>query len=244
MAIDPQTLALLRKHQMTQAGGAGGAVPEAAVLAAMLKGIGGDEEIKQALRRKLIEMGQPGQTQVTATGIEPPPQVQQPSSLPNTPPGMAQWLKQGGGGASAAPIAGGLGGGAGVTQTAYPAIAMGGAGAGASGVPASIGAAAPATAGASGGAAAGGGASALGAAGPVGAIAALVMLSKGAEARNPNNALGKILRTVNPPDLTQMQADPGGTIPGVLTGLFPFLNHSMNQEAKEARPWWEDAMGF
>ena len=241
--IDPALLQLFKQHQDINQQPAGGIPPE--VLAAALKGIGGDEKIKAALRRKLIEMGPPGQTQVTATGIEPPPQIEQPSSSPSMPTrSLAQALLQSGSGASAAPIAGGVGGGAGVTQTAYPAIAMGGAGAGASGVPASIGAAAPATAGASGGAAAGGGASALGAAGPVGAIAALVMLSKGAEARNPNNALGKILRTVNPPDLTQMQADPGGTIPGVLTGLFPFLNHSMNQEAKEARPWWEDAMGF
>lgn len=73
------------------------------------------------------------------------------------------------------------------------------------------------------------------------------MLSKGVESRNYDSGLGKILRTFNAPSGNQIMAD-GGPFGnagiGAMTGLFPIMNHSMNDEAKAARPEWEAWLGI
>lgn len=89
-----------------------------------------------------------------------------------------------------------------------------------------------------------GGAGALGSLGPVAAIAAAVAATKGLEARNDDNALGDVLRTFNAPSGAQILEDPETAGLGALTGLFPFLNHKMSDDAKKARPEWESLLGF
>lgn len=178
------------------------------------------------------KLAPPGQTSINLNDFQstPPPNADNQMSMP---PGMMDMILNTGGGAAGGTVglggAGATGAGAGGIQAIQAGGLTGGATTGFS-------------AGGAGGAAGGGGA--LSAMGPAAAIAALVMLSKGAESRNSENTLGKILRTINPPDITQIQADPGGTIPGLLTGMFPILNQGMNREARSARPWWEGVMGF
>lgn len=84
----------------------------------------------------------------------------------------------------------------------------------------------------------------MGSLGPIAAIAAAVAATKGLEYRNPDNGVGKVMRTFNAPSLAQIQQDPKKGILGAATGLFPFLNHKMNRKAKTAKPEWESLLGM
>lgn len=99
-------------------------------------------------------------------------------------------------------------------------------------------------AGIGGGASGGSGGGAMAGLGPIAAIAAAVAATKGVEARNDDNWMGDVLRTFNAPSGAQIMEDPETAGLGALTGLFPFLNHKMNDDAKKARPEWEQLLGF
>lgn len=89
-----------------------------------------------------------------------------------------------------------------------------------------------------------GGASSLGWLGPAAAIAAAVAATKGYESRNPDSTFSKTFGRFNMPTLNQIMADPKHAGVGALTGTYPLMYDRMNDEAKSAKPEWEELLGY
>jgi TolA-binding protein len=83
----------------------------------------------------------------------------------------------------------------------------------------------------------------MGSLGPIAAIMAAVAVTKGAEYRSPDSAVGKLGQTFNAPSFNQIKADPKVGLT-TLAGI-PFINALiMNDKAKRAQPEWEQLFGF